>query len=311
VGRLPEAGDAIAAVREALGWDDATARRFSNGLAFYVFDVVSDAGRAVVRLGLPEQRAALKESLGLAGRLRPLGVLLPALLHDGTDADLPYVILERFGGTDLGDVFGGLDVAQRRGIARQVAEAQLAAARLGTGTRFGYAGSADTAPHPDWAAVVRGSVERSRQRIAANGFFSVSHPERLLDRIERFAPRLREIAATPFLHDTTTKNVIVTGEGRFSGIVDVDDLCFGDPRYAAALTAVALATRGHDLDYVETWLAAIDLENDDLFQLYIAVFLLDFMAEHGMVFNGNMTPSRAEDRAQLLGLFKAAMDRIE
>jgi hypothetical protein len=44
------------------------------------------------------------------------------------------------------------------------------------------------------------------------------------------------IAPTPFLHDTTTKNVIVTSEGHFSGIVDVDDLCLGDPRYPAALT---------------------------------------------------------------------------
>ena len=44
----------------------------------------------------------------------------------------------------------------------------------------------------------------------------------------------------PFLHDTTTKNVIVTPEGAFSGIVDVDDLCFGDPRYVVALTLPSL-----------------------------------------------------------------------
>ena len=41
---------------------------------------------------------------------------------------------------------------------------------------------------------------------------------------------LDALSPVPFLHDTTTKNVIVTPEGSFSGIVDVDDLCFGDPR---------------------------------------------------------------------------------
>ena len=51
---------------------------------------------------------------------------------------------------------------------------------------------------------------------------------------------LDALPPTPFLHDTTTKNVIVTPAGSFSGIVDVDDLCFGDPRYAVALTSAAL-----------------------------------------------------------------------
>jgi hypothetical protein len=42
---------------------------------------------------------------------------------------------------------------------------------------------------------------------------------------------LDAIRATPFLHDTTTKNVIVTHDGVVSGIVDVDDLCFGDLKW--------------------------------------------------------------------------------
>jgi aminoglycoside phosphotransferase (APT) family kinase protein len=48
--------------------------------------------------------------------------------------------------------------------------------------------------------------------------------------------QLDSLPPIPFLHDTTTKNVIVTPGGTFSGIVDVDDLCFGDPRYVVALT---------------------------------------------------------------------------
>jgi hypothetical protein len=56
--------------------------------------------------------------------------------------------------------------------------------------------------------------------------------------------QLDSLPPIPFLHDTTTKNVIVTPGGTFSGIVDVDDLCFGDTRYVVALTLASLAVSG-------------------------------------------------------------------
>lgn len=308
--RVPEAADAIVAVRNAFGWQDASARRFGNGLAFYVFDMQSGSERAVVRMGLADQRQALKDGVELARALGPLGVPLPALLFDGTDAALPYTIIERLAGTDLGDVFATLGTEQRRQIARRVAAAQVAVGRLGDGRRYGYAANAGAARLEDWAAVVRASIARSQGRIAAAGLFSGEHAEQLVGLFEVLAPQMRGIAATPFLHDATTKNVIVAGDGTLSGIVDVDDLCFGDPRYAAALTATALLTRGHGLDYVNTWLEAMDLPDDALFRFYIAVFLLDFMSEHGMVFNGNMAPSKARDRQHLEGLFMEAVSAV-
>jgi hypothetical protein len=62
---------------------------------------------------------------------------------------------------------------------------------------------------------------------------------------------LDALLAKPFLHDMTTKNVIATETGRFSGIVDIDDLCFGDPRYVIALTLAAVLTSAGPISYVE------------------------------------------------------------
>ena len=44
-----------------------------------------------------------------------------------------------------------------------------------------------------------------------------------------------------------------------------------------------------------------------LFRLYVAVFLLDLMAEHGLYFNGNETPSQPEDRQRMRAAFEAAL----
>ncbi len=126
-----------------------------------------------------------------------------------------------------------------------------------------------------------------------------------------FASQLDIVEANPFLHDTTTKNVIVSPEGYLSGIVDVDDLCYGDPRYPAALTAAALLNSGRPIDYVSAWLASAGQAWDGLFEFYIATFLLDFMSEHGMSFNGNEVASVAHDRETLGRLFREAVSRAE
>ena len=46
---------------------------------------------------------------------------------------------------------------------------------------------------------------------------------------------------------------------------------------------------------------------DDSFRFYVAVFLLDFLGEQGMAFNGNPRPSRPRERRRLLGLYEDAL----
>ena len=61
------------------------------------------------------------------------------------------------------------------------------------------------------------------------GLFDMGHANQMEAMLAVMRDRVDAVAATPFLHDTTTKSVIVTPEGTLSGILDVDDLCFGDP----------------------------------------------------------------------------------
>jgi aminoglycoside phosphotransferase (APT) family kinase protein len=293
-------------VTRHFGWEPTSIRRFTSGLAFFVYDVVGEGGNLAVRLGRPSQADALAQGLALATRLRPLGVPVPATLASGSEHGFPFVVQERLPGTDLGNVMRDLDRASLDRIAHAVADAQLATTSLGAGTRYGYAATAETAPHARWTGVVAAHIARSERRIRANGFFPAEVITTIQALFARHAEALDRIPATPFLHDTTTKNVIVTPSGEFSGIVDVDDLCFGDPRYAPALTRVAMLVHGGPIDYVTTWMARAGLPQDGLFEFYVAVFLLDFMSEHGTVFNGNEAPSDPEGREKLLRLFAEA-----
>lgn len=300
---IPTESTALAIVGDCLGWMAAEARRFTTGLAFYVYDVRQGADSVVVRIGLPAQARAMAEGLALWRRLAPLGVPLPTVLADGTGAALPFVIMTRLHGTDLGHVMARLPRSRLTAIAHAVADAQLATARLGSASGFGFSARPEAAPHRSWGDVIAASIDRSVRRISANGLVPVSIANATIARFEQHRAALDAMPPTPFLHDTTTKNVIVTENGTFSGIVDVDDLCFGDPRYAAALTKAALlAFGGGPAAYIDPWLARMHLRQDTVFSFYVAEFLLNFMSEHGMTFNGNQSPSDPAMRDRLARL---------
>jgi aminoglycoside phosphotransferase (APT) family kinase protein len=308
---LPDAKLAATIATRVTGYTPAFVRRFTTGARHYVFDVAfAERAPIVVRIGDASARAELAGGLYLYGLLRARGAPLPAILADDVDAPFPWMAMERLPGEDLAGVIAGLSQAQRDAIAAEVARVQAIAATTASAGRYGYAVRPDEAPHAAWSGVLAANLARSRARIAAAGMFDASLVERVEARLAALRDAIDAVPVTPFLHDTTTRNVIVAPDGAFSGIVDVDDLCFGDPRYPAALTLAALMAHGGPVDYVACWMRHAGHADDRLFQLYVALFLLDLMGEHGHAFNGNEAPSTAEARAVLLRAFEETLAAV-
>jgi hypothetical protein len=202
---------------------------------------------------------------------------------------------------------GNFTDAQLDRIAARVAHAQSITSETGSAGRYGYAVKPKEAPHSTWSQVLDAHLNRSRRRIASAGLFDVASADFVQVELGVMRNEIDAIPPTPFLHDTTIKNVIVTAEGSVSGIVDVDDLCFGDPRYTAVLTLAALTVQRGPLQYVSAWLQQAGWSDDRLFRLYVTLFLLDLMAEHGQVFNGNQSPSLPQARAELEQSFNSSL----
>ena len=97
----------------------AVAERFPTGSGHFVFDVRPHGGGTpvVVRMGRSEQRQEMGDGLHLMQRLAELGVPLPSVLASGAGEALPWVVLQRLAGTDLGDVIGQLHDGQLQAIA--------------------------------------------------------------------------------------------------------------------------------------------------------------------------------------------------
>ena len=237
------------------------------------------------------RRADIKRAQGsvhLSRLLRPLGVPLPELLyHDLTCAQhrCPFTILERLPGCDLGDVIACLSGPQLKQIAERLYRIQSAVSVLPEGAGYGFTADPGSAPARNWRDVLTDQIGRAKDRIAFAGVVDVRVADPIVEAISK-RTELDEISPTPFLHDITTKNVLIHA-GNFSGIVDVDDLCYGDPLFLTALIRMALMAHQQPMTYYDHW---IDLLSPDpaarqRIDLYTAIFSVIFLSELGQQFN--------------------------
>lgn len=307
--KVPTEGDACAVVERALGANAVVARRFPTGLCHFVFEVQLTDGRVVVaRLAGENTQGLLAGGVYWQQRLRPLGVPLAAQLQADLSAPIPYVLLERLPGSDLGAVYTSLDENQKRAVAAAVVDAQIRTARMPEAAGFGHALSYEDPAlmrRQSWHQVVTESLARSRQRILSAGVVDVTLVDRLSPWLRKFETYFARIRPTPFLDDTTTKNVIVH-HGRLAGIVDVDEVCFGDPLFTVGLTQMALLQQGAEISYVGHWLSLLAAKAEDraVVDFYTAVFCLDFLGEIGRPFNREPTAvdfSKVAALQQILG----------
>lgn len=295
------AGNLVAA---ALGSRPTEVRRFGTGSQHYVFEATfKDRAPVVVRIAAEHSRPAMAGAYELSQLLRPKGVPLPKIIVEQLNHQFSHLIFERLPGTDLGDVIRGLSDSSLEAVAAKVAAAQRITAITATDRRFGYGVKPSDPPHARWSQVLQDNLARSRRRIAAARLFAQDPVDAVARMVAAAGNELDALPPIAFLHDTTTRNVIVTPEGTFSGIVDVDDLCFGDPRYVVALTLASLMVLDSPIHYVDAWMNLANYQYDRIFRLYVALFIVDFMSEDGQAFNGNVLPSSPKRRNQLLRIF--------
>ena len=286
----PDESTAIAVASQFLP-DPVRVARFPTGLQHFVFEATSGTdGTVVVRISRREEVSVARNSCYWSDLLRPLGVPLPRVLHADFAMErhpFPFVILERLPGRDLGFVIDRLPHDALRRLARRLADVQAIVTDLPPGLGYGFAPRMEGPfPQASWRETVAASLSRSRKRICDAGLVSDIYIGRVEAAADRYTEYFASVPATPFLHDITTKNVIVDGS-HLSGIVDVDSMCFGDPLFLVGLIRMALLAHGHAVAYADAWVEALrlDMNRRKVIDFYTALHCIGFMAEIGHRFN--------------------------
>ncbi len=313
--RIPKNKDVAEIVKRNFGENAVKIERFLTGSCHFVFDVETDGERKfAVRVSKPENQNFLKNAIYWSELLRPKGVPLPEILaFDFSEGNFPYIVLERLKGKDLGLVYKQLKKSEKKSLAIQLTKIQNITATLPRAKSFGFVENYEADSFcRNWTDVLQKSLDRSRKRIEAGGVFNVKAVDKVEEKLVRFENYFSQIEPLGFLDDITTKNVIVN-DGKLSGIVDVDNVCFGDNLLTIALTRMSLLSTNDDLDYIEFWTSEVDFnaERKRVLDFYTALFCVDFMSEIGQIFNKEMPLQINEEKfARLHSILEHLLARI-
>jgi hypothetical protein len=282
-------------------------KRNHMGIAAYVYTIEVGGTRYVLKMS--ETKELVSGSTYWLSKLQSLEVPIPKIHSVNILTSPYYLIMSHIPGQDLGLVYNTLSNDQKKTIAHDLFNYQNVLLTLPAAKSYGFLHSYDDPLNAknSWREVVESHIERSERRIMQNGFFSVDYVNRVKRLIPFFYDYFDTIKPEPFFDDATTKNVLID-DGKLSGIIDLDWLCFGDRLYAIALTTMSLLNMHADLDYVEYWkeLEALQERQEKALQFYVLVFCIDFMAERGMKFNKEETPKVSdEETARLESVFES------
>jgi len=305
VAAAPNESIASQAVEDVTGCRATSVRRFTTGNHHYVYDVfLEDGQNIVIRMTTPDERESMEGALTWNHRLRGLGLPLPAIYFSNLSADFPFLVMERIPGRDLGFEIHQIKDDALRSLAKQLMGFQKTVGGLPTAGKFGYAAEPERASANTWTEVLAKSIDRSRKRIEAVGFVDVRCFSKLEELLSGCHDQLGSVGARPFLHDITTKNVIIA-DGKLTGIVDVDSLCYGDPLFQVALTKMALLSDGSNTRYIGFLLNELGPHSEDLFRLYTVERCIGFLSELGQPFNGNIVAATVERKDHLESILNA------
>ncbi len=299
----PSEQDAYAVVLHTLHTSPVDISRIMTGMDNYVYRVeMPDGCKIVVRMNVAEKAGQYKAALYWDELLKPLNLPMPSILASKTEVlagEFPYMVMDFVEGKDLGDVYAELSTDDRRGIAKDIAEVQKRVrGGLPLGHGYGFADAyEDSGLKSSWIEVLSAHLDRSLRWIEEVGIAEVSYVDKVRELLPRYEKYFASVKPWPFLHDTTTKNVMVK-DGEMTGIVDVDSVCFGDPLFVPALTKAALLfyPDARSIDYIDFWLDGLNASNEQrrMVDFYTAMHLVSFMGEVGMQFNRDAVEVRTE-----------------
>lgn len=278
----------------------AEVRHFPTRRYHHLYDVgLTDGRRVIVRIGLAEDGAAIAQTAFWTDQLRPLGLPVPEILARDLTSLFPSLVTERLPGSRLGRALPRLTRPAKGLLAGMLADQQALVARLPGGGRFGWSGDPEQLPHGDWKSCLVEIITTNAPRIRDAGLIDLDAVVEIRRQTELATEALAAVTAIPFLPEPATATVVVGDDGRLSGLVDVNGLCWGDPRYAVAATYVALRNGDQPTDFAEAWAALAGQPRDRLFWLYAATAAIQLMGEYGRTDLGTAIGFTANNKRRL------------
>jgi hypothetical protein len=280
----------------------------------FVFAVKTSSGEYVVRMTNKDYRNTYEAAVYWQNKLLPLGVPLAKFIAtdlDGKYSEFCTLLMHREPGDDLCNLYPTLSEITKKNLAQQIVNIHAKTTTLPLGTSYGFANTYEQAiTYKTWLDFLHARIELCNTSLKKTNAFPTNIITNVLEIAADIKSLLLDVKPIPFMWDTSERNVIIHND-QISAIVDVDDMCFGDPLFVLGLTYVALEALGFDSTYCDTWAALLNLDQKaqlrlDFYRLFYTTW---FMRHYADVVSDNGTPYNMN--ADILNkLFAESIDRI-
>ncbi|KTC93160.1 MULTISPECIES: phosphotransferase [Legionella] len=261
--------------------------RLATGDQHFVFAVKTSNAEYVLRMTKETNRNYFISALYWQAKLIPLGVPLAKFIRSdlyGKYSQFPALLMMRLPGDDLCNVYSNLTNSDKKNLAEEMVTIQSSTKALPEGLGFGITSSYEDIPEfKSWYDFLIQRLHLFWDIINKTNIFDATKISKAISIATDMKEDFLAIKATPFLWDASERNVLVY-KGKISGIVDVDEVCFGDPLFVLGLTYSALENDGHDTLYTDYWAEALKLDKKAKLRLefYRLFYVVVFMRKHSM-----------------------------
>jgi aminoglycoside phosphotransferase (APT) family kinase protein len=264
-----------------------SASRMVTGDQNFVFAVKTTDSEYVIRMTDDKHKFKFIAAIYWQKLLLPLGVPLAEFIItdlDGKYSPFPALLMKRLLGDDLVNVYPELTDEDKRNLAHEIIKIQSLAITLPEGPGYGITDSYEHAHEfKTWYDFLIQRLVYYKDAVMENKVFDPEKVASVIIVAEDLRDELQSVRATPFLWDASERNVIVH-KGKITGIVDVDELCFGDPLFVIALTSTCLELEGLDTVYTDYWAEVLNLDEKAGRRLafYRLFYAAAFMRKHSI-----------------------------
>lgn len=262
-----------------------------------------------MRITSKENKHLYDGSVKWLKELAGLGIPIPQILRHGQYDDVSYTLITYINGKDLGEVYRTLNDSQKHAIAKEIAGIQRKVSAIPPVKIDGSSAYSSAT----YMGGIKKSIQRSRDAIAANGVFNPDVCDAVADLMNKFEDYFAAVKPLPFLDDISTKNVLIRN-GRLAGIVDIDEMGYGDPLTVVGLTNMALLAMKADTIYIDSWLDEMraNAVQRKAEAFYTLLSCIDFMGERGAQFvNGMIVPVKQEEVELFNSIYHELLDRVK
>lgn len=283
----PNTQIASSVVKSMIGEEVISTFRMLTGDQNFVFAVTTADSEYVIRMTDEGHKQKFQAAIYWQQMLIPLGVPLAEFIQtdlEGKYSPFPALLMKRLLGNDLVNVYSDLTDAEKKNLASEIIKIQALVTALPEGPGFGITDSyAHAHEFKTWYEFLMQRLQFFEEQIKNNNVFDSKKVSNVIAIAKNMGDDLKTISATPFLWDASERNVLIHN-GKITGIVDVDELCFGDPLFVIALTSISLELEKKDTIYTDYWAELLNLDQKALMRLgfYKLFYAAAFMRKHSI-----------------------------